>query len=490
MNKETPVSYYEELKQAGLQELQDRMSRALGLAALVTCPDGRPLTAPSNLSPFCALLNASPEGRSRCEASRAVSARAAAAAGEEVLHTCHAGLVHLAVPLRVADETVAVVLGGNVALRPLGEEAVARLARETGLDPGELGAAADALPVWPEERLRAAGALVGVVTETVSRLVYAAREVRKKADEIAFLFDFSRTVSGSLQVSEVARRALEAVLGLTGATSGSVVMLDEVTPEITTVETAATLEPCHDFRVVPAGEIVAAVQREARAAHFDSRPDSSKPEERRPAVAIPLMVGGKVTGVLTIAGRPEGARFTEEEAVFLTSLGASLGLALENARLFRQLQARATMLERLVEVGQVISSSLDVNQVLASALASVKDLLGVEWCVLRLLDEETGELVLKASLGMSEGLQARVGRIRPDGNLLGKVLATGEPVTVEDLTAGEPGTHLPYFAAEMRAVAVVPITRGGKILGTLKVYSPVPRRWKEEEVGFLAIIAS
>ncbi|MEW6046088.1 MAG: HD domain-containing phosphohydrolase [Bacillota bacterium] len=465
------------------------MSRALGLSVIVAYPDGRPLTEPSNPCAFCAILEGNPEARARCAASRAASAMAAASAGEEVLHRCHAGLAYLAVPLRVAGETVAVALGGNVAVRPLADDAVARLARETGVDPEELLEAVGTVPIWTEERFRIAMAVVQKVTETVAQLLYAKLELGRKTDELAVLFEFGKVVSGSLDVGEVARRALQAVLGLTGATSGSVVMLSEAL-EVSAAEVAATVEASDEFRVIPSGEVVAAVERGAGAVHFNSCPGGATPEERRPAVALPLMVGGRVTGVLTVAGRPEGAGFVQDEAAFLTTLGSSLGLALENARLFRKLELRAAMLERLIEVGRAVSGSLDVDAVVESALGSVRDVLGAEWCALRLLDEETGELVLKGSLGMGQELQAKAGRVRPEGTVLGKVLETGEPVVVEDLAEGGPGMHLPYYSAEVRAAAVVPVRAGGKVLGTLKVYSPVPRRWTEEEVGYMGIVSS
>ncbi|HAG06668.1 MAG TPA: hypothetical protein DCL13_00660, partial [Peptococcaceae bacterium] len=648
------MDYLDLLERAGFWQLQEEIARATGLAVITADAHGRLVLRKSNLSPFCTLINSTYEGKMACETFRRELVRAALPAGKCQQRVCHAGLVNLGAPVggRV------VLIAGGVAVAPLKERKLARLAEEVRCPRDKLRELARQVPVWSEARLAEAGGLIqamasfaarsldgyrmfahvlrlgeliaaehdeqvvvaravretarvldvpacllctydeekkvlvargahgvdGAVLEAVRELpvddsvvgaafkagqpvavpdvraaggemllprlvpelrsalvvplrargrtlgtlgVYATaprawdettagyltaiaakvalalenarlyssfreteQELQRKVDELTALFEFTRTVSRSLQVSEVAQRALEAVLGLTGATSGSVVMLDEVTPEITTIETAATVEPCHEFRVVPAGEIVAAVRREARAAHFNSRADSDKPEEKRPAVAIPLMVGGKVTGVLTIAGRPEGARFTEEEAVFLISLGASLGLALENARLFRQLQARATMLERLLEVGQLISGSLDVNEVLTSALASFRDVLGVGGCVLRLLDEETGELVLKASLGLSAELQARVSRVRPEGTLLEKVLQTGKPVVVGDVTASEPGMRPPYYAADMRAVASVPVRAGKKILGTLTVYHPTPHHWKEEEVGYLATIAS
>ncbi len=484
------MGYYEELKRIGLQKLQDDMSQALGLASIVLHPGGQELTRVSNLCSFCGLLRSHPKGRAKCTFSRLASVRAALGARGLVLDTCHAGLVHLAVPLQVAGEAVAVLLCGSVVLAPLSEEAVGRVAAELGLDPEELWAAAQTVPLWSEDRLRAVTMVIQLVTQTVAQLLYARRELQERVEELTTLFEFSKLVSGSLQVTEVAQRGLQAALELTGATSGSVVIFGEAGPEAESPEVAATLEPSNDLKVIPAGEIIAAVGREAVAAHFDSRPKESAPEEKRPAVAIPLTVGGKVTGVVSLAGKPGGQRFTEEETIFLTTLGTILGLALENARLFRKVQERAAMLERLIEVGQVLSSHLDIDLVLDSALASVRDVLGARWCALRVLDESTGELVLKASLGMSPKLQERAARVRPEGNLLGEVLEKGEPVVVEDLSADESGRHLPYCALEMRALVVVPVKAGGKVLGTLKVYSPVPRRWPEEEVEYLSVVAA
>ncbi|ACX52312.1 metal dependent phosphohydrolase [Ammonifex degensii KC4] len=485
------MQYYEALKQVDLQRLQDSMSQALGLKAVITYPDGQPLTKISNPCPFCTLLNANPEGRARCAASRVISARAATDAGKMVLSTCYAGLVYLAVPLQVAEEVVAVLVGGGVVLKPLAEEAVAELARKTGIDREELLAAAKTIPVWAEGRLWAAMEMIQAVTETVAQLLYTRQELQKKVDELTTLFEFSKAVSGSLQVAEVARKALQAVLELTGATSGSVIMLQEAAPGVPLEpEVAATLEPSSNLKAIPSGEIIAAVRREAIAAHFESRPGGDTSEEKRPAVAVPLTVGGKVTGVLTLAGKPGGQRFTEEEATFLATLGTVLGLALENARLFQKVQERAAMLERLIEVGQVLSSHLDVDQVLESVLASVRDLLGAQWCLLRLLDEETGELVLRASLGISPELQKEIVRVRPEGNLLGKVLQTGKPVIVGDLATSEPDMRPPHYAAEMRSLISVPVRVGKKILGTLTVCHPTPHHWKEEEVGYLATIAS
>ncbi|MGB9804641.1 HD domain-containing phosphohydrolase, partial [Desulfofundulus sp.] len=397
-------------------------------------------------------------------------------------------LVHLATPLKVAGELAAVLVGGSVALQEPAKEAVQQLARETGIGHEELLAAAIKVPVWSEERLSAATGMMQAVAETVARLLYTGQELQKKVNELTALFEFSKTVSSSLEVSEVARQGLEAVLGLTGAASGSVLMLVDAEPEDSSSEVAATVELEESSGIIPAGEIIAAVERQVAAAHFDDEKDAAG--GKRPAVAVPLTVGGRVTGVLTLAGKPGGQRFTGEETVFLTTLGTALGLALENARLFRKVRERAVMLERLLEVGQVVSGSFDADRIIEAALKAVREVLGARWCILRLLDEKTGDLVLRGNVGMSPGLQAETGRIRPDGNLLGEVLRKGEPVVVEDLAGAVAGARLPYSVPEVRALAVVPVKTAGKILGTLKIYSPVPRRWSEEEIEYLVIIAS
>jgi len=206
----------------------------------------------------------------------------------------------------------------------------------------------------------------------------------------------------------VARYALREVLQLTGATSGSVVMLGERTlAGSTATEVAAALE-VEECCTVPSGEIVAAVERETRAVRFNSRPEGVTAEERRPAIALPLVVGGKVTGVLTIAGRPEGLGFSEEEEAFLTTLGASLGLALENARLYSSLR------EHYMRIVQALAAALEAKDVYTQG----HSLWVARWAracaqVLGLTAEEQEQVYLA-------GLLHDIGKIGVNENILAK----------------------------------------------------------------------
>ncbi len=478
------------LKAARLQHLQDRIGIAMGFSVLVTDPKGQPITKVSNLCSFCVMVNATDEGRARCEAWRVELAKAAAAFGQGRVLVCHAGLAYMALPVKVKGETVAVVMGGSVALAPLDERKAVKLAEEVGLGKEDFVGAARAVPVWPKKRLRDTVELFHLLVDVLIQLSFSRQELHEQAKELSALFQFSQAVSSALDVSEVARRALEAILSLTGATSGSVLMLTEKTPGVTDTEVAAATEQGRKLCVIPRREVVAAVTREARAVHFDNYPEGKTGEERRSALSIPLKVRGHVTGILTLTGKPKGAEFSRDETRFLTALGSGLALALENARLFREVKRKAEILERLNEIGELVSASLEIDVVLKSALRSAQEISGAKWCVLRLVDEETGKAVVKASLGFRGELKDKAERVQAEGTVLEEVLNTGRPVAVEDLAACNRSLQPPCYAEEMGAVAVVPIRARNRVLGTLEVFLSSPHRWKEEEVRFLVTLGA
>mgnify|MGYP000480617865 CR=1 FL=1 len=316
----------------GLQRIQDRLGVAVGLSALVTNARGEPITRASNLCSFCRLVNSTDKGRARCKAWRVRLAGDVAASGKRLRRLCHAGLAYVAAPVNVGDEVVAVVMVGKAAIGDFGEEEVARVAADLGIDEEELKEAARRVPVWSEKRLREAADLFHSAADALVQLAHSRQELQHKTEELSTIVEFGRAISSTLHVSEVARRALEAVLRLTGATGGSVVMLSEET------EVAASVEPEDECPAIPGGELIAALMREARPMHYRDNSADGMGEQGRPVLSVPLNVMGKVTGVLTIAGGEKGASFSDDEARLLSALGTGLALALENARLYESLR--------------------------------------------------------------------------------------------------------------------------------------------------------
>lgn len=103
-------------------------------------------------------------------------------------------------------------------------------------------------------------------------------------------------------------------------------------------------------------------------------------------LSIPIKVGEKVIGVLSIEHPNEGA-FFEEDVRNVSLLATQAGAAIENARLFNAAEQRAEKLNAILNVSQTTISSLDLNRILTSACKAIVELLNVNHSGLVLFDQ-------------------------------------------------------------------------------------------------------
>ena len=133
--------------------------------------------------------------------------------------------------------------------------------------------------------------------------------------------------------------------------------------------------------------------------------------------AVPLRQQGEFIGTLG-ARRIEVRPFTPAQMKLLETFADQAVIAIENVRLFKELQERTRELvesveemKALGEVGQAVSSSLDLETVLATIVSRAVDLSGTDCGVIYEFDETTQEFNLRASHRMEpeavEGLRAR-----------------------------------------------------------------------------------
>jgi len=135
-----------------------------------------------------------------------------------------------------------------------------------------------------------------------------------------------------------------------------------------------------------------------------------------------------------------------------------------------------------------VSRSLDVEQVLKTALDSLTQVTGHEIASLHVLSEDGTRLRLRSERGMSAHLR-EVNETLPVGvGLIGKVAATGETVLLES-AADDPHLFPPAKSAvrtdHIRGFVCVPIRSRGRILGTLSLGRQTPDRFNELEVALL-----
>src|SRR6516162_247373 len=184
----------------------------------------------------------------------------------------------------------------------------------------------------------------------------------------------------------------------------------------------------------------------------------------RTILSVPLLREDEAIGSLSLR-RTEVRLFTDKQIELATTFADQAVIAIENARLFDELQA-------LGEVTQAVNSTLDLQTVLTTIIAKAVQLSGTEAGAIYGYVEGARELRLRATCGMDQELiDALTGQhIGIDDAYAAAAFAEGEPAQIADLRE-EARSELNdiILHAGFRALLLAPLMRGDEIIGMLVV---------------------
>jgi signal transduction histidine kinase len=221
----------------------------------------------------------------------------------------------------------------------------------------------------------------------------------------------------------------------------------------------------------------------------------------RTVLVVPLIRDDAVIGIITIR-RLEMHPFTGKQMTLLKTFADQAVIAIENVRLFKELEARTAALGRSVEqltalgeVGRAVSSTLDLETVLTTIVSRAVQLSGLDGGVVFEYDEDAEEFVQRAATETGGALAEarRTTRIRKGEGALGRTAITLDPVQVPDITV--PGAHESrlreiLIEAGVRAVLAVPMVREGRLIGCLGVTRNRPGEFPAETIELLRTFAT
>lgn len=201
-------------------------------------------------------------------------------------------------------------------------------------------------------------------------------------------------------------------------------------------------------------------------------------------LAIPLLYHDRVVGVLNVEG-PNLEAFTPDAIAALSVLASHLGVAIENANLYRETRWYAGLLATLYEIGKETASILDLDELLRRVAEVVKRVIDYEMFAIWLLDEDRKELFLQRSVRFRNFPEKRP--IKLGEGLVGTAALFKEPILVGDVTKDPRYLNL---IPETRSELVVPLIHKDKVVGVFDLESTVLDRFTDEHVKVLTPLAS
>ena len=157
---------------------------------------------------------------------------------------------------------------------------------------------------------------------------------------------------------------------------------------------------------------------------------------------------------------------------------------LQAKRNTKSLQERLTSLELLEGVGRKVTSLLNVDEVLAAVVEAAVALTQAEEGSLLLLDEETGELYMRAQRNLQEEF-VRTFRLPVQDTLLGSVIQTGEPVLINRSTPQKILTSYLVYS-----IIYVPLIIQDRVIGALGVANrQIGHKFTPEHLALVSTLA-
>ena len=221
----------------------------------------------------------------------------------------------------------------------------------------------------------------------------------------------------------------------------------------------------------------------------------------RSALATPLLREGVAIGVIFVR-RTEVRPFTDKQIKLLETFASQAVIAIENVRLFKELDERTNELTRSVgelqalgEVGQAVSSTLDLETVLTSIVSHAVQLSGTDGGAIYEYDEHSEEFLLRATDHMEEELitALRANPPRLGDGVVGRAAASREPVQVPNIL--EERGYAPRMREMLerfgfRASLAVPLLREDRIIGGLVVRRKSIGEFRPEVIELLKTFAT
>jgi signal transduction histidine kinase/DNA-binding response OmpR family regulator len=219
----------------------------------------------------------------------------------------------------------------------------------------------------------------------------------------------------------------------------------------------------------------------------------------RAIVAVPMLRDGQPVGGIAVS-RSRVGPFSDKQLALLGTFANQAVIAIQNVRLFEELQARTQELTRSVEgmralseIGQAVSSTLDLQEVLTTIVTHAVQLSKTDGGTIYEFDPGEQVFAPRANYGISADVieALRQSRLRVgDGSIVGQTAARRTPVQISDLQDAPAYAVPSVMQAGFRALLAVPLAREDRVVGTLVVRRREPGEFPTTIVDLLQTFAS
>ena len=308
--------------------------------------------------------------------------------------------------------------------------------------------------------------------------LYSETDRRRREAEV--LAEVSASINASLDLATVLQRVTVGARDLCGSDLGRILLREPGSNDAVVARASSGHRSpgWNTLRIEPGkgvGGMVLLTGKPFRTHNYfeDPRIEQSysplvREEELVATMAVPIVIDGRVEGLLHVDNRSPRA-FTDADESILARLADQAAVAIRNARLYNETAEYAERLRALDEVNRLVASSLNPDEVLQNIVAAAARFFDAPWVSMWVVDEAQQRVVRSFVIGDHGRADSLPTEFAFGEGAVGWVAQNREPI----FWTGAPDPRLPSGIAErLRAFGmgfrlVYPLVIGERVLGVL-----------------------
>ncbi|MEP7357451.1 MAG: GAF domain-containing protein [Anaerolineales bacterium] len=328
------------------------------------------------------------------------------------------------------------------------------------------------------------------------------QEAQRRADELATLNDISRDMATRLDVAALSELVVDKLQQAFHSDNAYLALYDAATNQIS-IPYMLDAGEVKSVDAFPLGEGLTSLVIKSRQPLLINRDTNKRVAElgalttglpARSFLAVPVLAGETVLGVISVQDLQKEDAFDEAQIRLLTAIAANVGVALQNARLFEEVQRRAEQQATAAEVSQATISMLNPDELIVQSVELIRERFsrsaGVYYAALFLVDDtgqwarlrhatgDAGRVLMERSHKLEVGPTSMVG------------WATSKRRARVALDVGvEPVRFANPLLPQTRSEIALPLVVGDQVLGALDVQSTLSGAFAPVDVAVLQTMA-
>ena len=207
------------------------------------------------------------------------------------------------------------------------------------------------------------------------------------------------------------------------------------------------------------------------------------------ALVSPLTLRGATIGALALIDSAE-REWTEDERAILQAVSAQAALAVDNARLIEQTERWVAELQTSAEIGQAITATLDLNQLLAYSVSLVQSRFGLKQVNIYLTDPASNNWDALVFSGSGQSTEAKTDRRTLQyGSLPWRAVHQRQTIVAQQAQPDSVAL-LPEDDPDVKSALVIPLVLGQETIGAIEMRSPQQNAFDQNLIAVMEILAT